>query len=289
MNITQQEQIEAYLNNSLSPKASKDFEVQISQNEDLKKEVKLERFVRKGLKALALKEAFRTMHNDISETPVISLGQNQQRKAGVFRVQQNRSWFKTYYAAAACLAAIAVGLWYYLQQSPTMTNDNLLAVNKPSSSQMPERQGSINKKLTQKNELKTGNQAIAKLPVQDFLNEQEQTHLLSDSQLPIDLSLTPADCEALFQRYFDENDFPEENLKIGTEAMKQGKDGLGIFQETVATATDNSIRQKAQWLAMLAFLKSCNTAEALQLANSIRQINDHLYQNQAEKLYKRLR
>jgi hypothetical protein len=253
MNTTQQEQIEAYLDNRLSPEAHKDFERQIAQNEALKKEVELELFVRKGLKAMALKEAFRTMHSDISETPVVPLGQNQQRNAGVFRVQQNRSWFKAYYAAAACLAAVAVGLWYYLQPSP----NNQMAIN-------------------------------TKLPAQVFLNKEEQTHLLSESQLPLDLSLTPAECEDLFQRYFNKNDFVEENLKNGIEAMQQGKDGLSGFQKIVNTTTNNNTRQKAQWLATLAFLKNCNTAEALQLANSIRQINGHLYQNQAEKLYKRL-
>ncbi len=290
MNAIQQEQIEDFLDNNMSTEAYRAFEVQIAQNKALKSEVDLERFVRKGLKALALKDAFRAMHHSIYKSPIVPMGQNKQRKAGVFRVQQDFRWLKTYYAAA-CLAMVTFGLsyWYYWQPSSEAKTRNTLALVKPYN--IKPTAIIENKNTAQKTELKVDKQIYANSqpPAQDFLNEQEQTHLLSYSQIPIDLALSPAECEALFKRYFNENDFEEASLKNGIEAMIEKKNGLAIFQEIVTTATNDNLRQKAQWLATLAFLKNCNTVEALRLANSIRQSNAHQYQNQAERLYVRLR
>lgn len=287
MNTTRQEQIEAYLDGKLSDEARSAFEIELNQNEALRNEVASERFMRKGLKALAFKEAFQKMHNDMNETPVIPL-QNQPRKAGVFKVSTNKNWFKTYYAVAACLAAVAVGLWYFSQQNSGVSNEKEIAIDKPTN--VPKIQNSKQPTdSTQTKEPDSHKQVAAKLPAEDFLNEQEQTHLLSENQIPIDLSLTPAECQGLFQRYFEQDLVSDEALKKGINAMQKGGDGLSIFQEIVSTTTNDNLRQKAQWLATLVYVKDCNTKEALKLSNSIRQIDGHLFQNQAKKLYKRLR
>jgi hypothetical protein len=287
-NVTLQQQIDGFLNNTMSQVERIAFEKMIKNQPNVRQEVELERFVRQGLKTAALKKQFQTLHGDITDKDTETKIPQNQLNAGVFRIERSNLYSWVRYATAACITGVAVGFWFFYSQS-IIKDDSSLAVKQPSKSiEIP----------ATKPSQETATITNSKRVTEDFLNDQEQGQLLSSERTPINITLSDQDRIAIFERYFDTNDRIigplndiEKQLNNGIEALIVGQTATALesFHSVVSVSTDQPLRQKAQWLASLAYLRANQMSEATKLLHSIKQTKTHVYQQKANLLYKRVR
>lgn len=297
--LNQQQQIDDYLKDRLTPSEKQAFEALLQRDPQLSEAVRFERFLRKGQQTAYFKAKFAALHQNIhqdSDGRVVPLSTpEKQRKAGAFQVSKPARSMWWQYAAAACVVGILVGLGYFYIQSQESSQPQLTRqspdVDKDASASQNDMPKPVNESPTI-----AANRVPIKRQSTEFFNQQEQGQLLSDRTENIDFTLSEEDRQSLFNRYFvadtiaNPNSEAEAKYNAGIEALRRQtpREAAEAFHWVVTQTNEGILRQKAQWYAGLAYLQAGDLTEALRIMSVIKQTDGHYFQKKSTLLYQRL-